>query len=90
MGTGHGTEADGGLPLLAAAGGTGRSERRYFCSARRRAAATLPTRYAPIAMQTAWKARPGASSTTLVNPGAWEKTPPIMEAIQTRPRSRNR
>jgi hypothetical protein len=41
-------------------------------------------------MHTVWKARPPQSRSRLVKPSAWEKTPPIMEKIQTIPRARNR
>jgi hypothetical protein len=43
----------------------------------------------PSAVVTAWKARAGHRSPSVVNPSAWEKTPPTMVTIHIKPASNN-
>jgi hypothetical protein len=49
----------------------------------------LPMKNMPNAMQTVWKPKAGHSSRMVVKPGVWERTPPTIETIQTKPRTRN-
>jgi hypothetical protein len=43
----------------------------------------------PSAVVTAWKARPGHRSPNVVDPSAWEKTPPTTVTIHIKPASNN-